>query len=109
MTTKQLKDSVTHKEDKFINSILGGPLTLGMALEAIRKGEEMSQGAFARKLGIPQQKLCDIEKGRRNVSPKRAAQFAKKLGHPADVFIELALQDQVNQDGLKFKVSVKAA
>jgi transcriptional regulator with XRE-family HTH domain len=92
-----------------MEKILGGPLSLGMALEGIRKGEEMSQGEFAKKIGISQQKLCDLEKGRRHVSPKRAAQFAKKLGHPVEVFVKLALQDQVNQDGLKLKVSVEAA
>ncbi len=97
------------REDKFIEKILGGPLSLGMALESIRRGEEMSQGEFARKIGISQQHLCDLEKGRRHVSPKRASQFAKKLGHPVEVFVKLALQDQVNQDGLKLKVTVEAA
>ena len=89
--------------------MLGGPLTLGMALESLRRGDEMSQVEFARKLGLTSQKLCDIEKGRRHVSPERAAVFARKLGHPIEVFVRLALQDQVNDGGLKLKVIVQAA
>jgi len=100
---------LVRNENQFIEKILGGPLSLGMALEAIRRGEEMSQGTFAKKLGISQQKLCDIEKERRHVSPEKAAQFAKKLGHPITVFVKLALQDQVNSSGLKLEVSVEAA
>lgn len=109
MTTKQLKDFLISKEDKFMEKILCAPLSLGMALEGIRRGEELSQGAFSKKLGISQQKLCDLEKGRSHISPKRAAQFAKKLWHPVEIFVKLAFQDQVNQDGLKLKVTVKAA
>jgi transcriptional regulator with XRE-family HTH domain len=97
------------KEVAALEAILGGPLTLGMALESLRKGEDMSQSEFAKKLGLSSQKLCDIEKGRRHVSPERAAMFAKKLKHPVEVFVRLALQDQVNDGGLKLKVSVEAA
>ena len=97
------------KETAAIEALLGGPLTLGLALEALRRGDELSQAEFAKKLGLTSQKLCDIEKGRRQVSPERAAQFAKKLGHPIEVFVRLALQDQVNEGGLKLKVSVEAA
>jgi transcriptional regulator with XRE-family HTH domain len=113
MTTKRSKGSLVSKrelkETAALEAILGGPLTLGMALESLRRGDEMSQAEFARKLGLTSQKLCDIEKGRRHVSPERAAQFARKLGHPIEVFVRLALQDQVNDGGLKLKVIVQAA
>jgi len=68
----------------------------------------MSQVEFAKKLGISKQHLCDIEKGRKFVSPERAARFAKILGHSGQSFVALALQDIVNQGGLKLKVSVEA-
>jgi transcriptional regulator with XRE-family HTH domain len=80
-----------------------------LALETLRRDDKLSQAKFAKKLGLTSQKLYDIEKGRRQVSPERAAQFAKKLGHPIEVFVRLALQDQVNEGGLKLKVSVEAA
>jgi transcriptional regulator with XRE-family HTH domain len=78
-------------------------------LEAMRQAEEMSQVDFARKLGISKQQLCDIEKRRKSVSPQRAAKFAKILGHSEKSFVALALQDILNQNGLKLTVSVEAA
>ena len=69
----------------------------------------MSQIEFAKMLGISKQNLCDVERGRRFVSLKAAARFAKKLGYAPDQFIRLALQDLVNREGIAFIVEVKAA
>ncbi len=92
---------------KFLESLVG-ELTFGGLIEAMRQAEEMSQVEFAKKLGISKQHLCDIEKGRKFVSPERAARFAKILGYSEQSFVALALQDIVNQGGLKLKVSVEA-
>lgn len=43
---------------------LGGELTFGGLIEAMRQAEEMSEVDFAKKLGISKQHRCDIEKGR---------------------------------------------
>ena len=93
---------------KFLDGIVG-ELTFGGLIEAMRQADEMSQVEFAKKLGISKQHLCDIEKRRKFVSPERAAKFAKILGHSEKSFVALALQDIVNQGGLKLKVSVEAA
>ena len=93
---------------KFLEKLIE-ELTFGGLIEAMRQAEEISQVDFAKKLGISKQHLCDIEKGRKFVSPERAAKFAKILGHSEQSFVALALQDIVNQGGLKLKVSVKAA
>ena len=106
MTIRKSRDS---SESKFIESILGGPLTFGMAVEALRLRDEISQAAFARKIGISRQYLCDVEKGRRLVSLEQAARFAKALGHPPSVLVQLAIQDSVRESGLKLKVTVEAA
>ncbi|MEK6578094.1 MAG: helix-turn-helix transcriptional regulator [Bdellovibrionota bacterium] len=106
MTIKKLKDS---SERKYIEKLLGGPLSFGMAVEALRGRDAISQAALAKRLGISRQYLCDVEKGRRLVSPEQAARFAKAFGHPPSVLVKLALQDSVNQSGLKLKVSVEAA
>jgi DNA-binding transcriptional regulator YiaG len=103
MSTKRKSDAM-----KFLES-LAGQLTFGGLIEAMRQAEEMSQVEFAKKLGISKQHLCDIEKRRKFVSPERAAKFAKILGHSQQSFVALALQDIVNQGGLKLKVSVEAA
>jgi len=101
----------TKKSDaiRFLEKLTGGPVTLGRFLEAVRLGEELTQPAFAKKLGLSRSHLNDIEKGRKGVSPKRAARFAKVLGYSRARLVQLALQDLVNRGGLKLQVDVKAA
>jgi transcriptional regulator with XRE-family HTH domain len=94
MTTKKTKASLDFLEG------LAGKLTLGSLLLAIRQGEEMTQIEFAKLLGVSKQYLCDLEHGRRFVSPKAAAEYAKKLGYSSQQFVKLCLQDLVDRDGL---------
>ncbi len=94
---------------RFLENVAGRPLTLGGLLESIRLSEEMSQVVFAEKLGISASHLCDIEKGRKVVSPERAARFAKILGRSQQQFVRLALQGLVDEAGLKMKVDIAAA
>jgi transcriptional regulator with XRE-family HTH domain len=91
--------------EKFLDEMLG-PGSLGKTLAAIREGEELSQTAFAKQLGISRQNLCDIEKDRKSVGPGRAARWAKKLGYSESVFVALALQALVEEEGLPMVVSV---
>jgi transcriptional regulator with XRE-family HTH domain len=93
---------------KFLEG-LAGELTLAGLLVAIRQGEEMSQAEFANLLGVSRQYLCDVEHGRRFISPKAAATFAKKLKYSPQQFVRLCLQDLLNREGLKLKVDVKNA
>lgn len=94
---------------KFLESLTGGPITLGKMLESIRLGEDMTQPELAKILKISKSHLNDIEKGRKAVSPERAARFAVILGYSKERFVALSLQDLVNHAGLKLKVDVKAA
>ena len=94
---------------KFLEDVAGRPLTLGGLLESIRLSEEISQSVFAKELGISASHLCDIEKGRKVVSPERAARFAKALGRSEHQFVRLALQEMIDEAGLKLKVNIAAA
>ncbi len=105
MTTKRLKSRTM----KFLESIAGSPLTVGLLINSIRLAEEASLATFSAKLKITISHLCDIEKGRKSLSVERAARFAKILGRSQEQFVRLALQDSINQAGLKMVVSVKAA
>jgi transcriptional regulator with XRE-family HTH domain len=89
--------------------IAGRPLTFGGAIESVRKCWEMSQDDCARKLGNSKSHLCDVEKGRKTVSPERAARWAHLLGYPESVFVCLAIQDELDAAGLKYKVHIDAA
>ncbi len=83
-----------------------GPLTFGEALQSYRLGEEISLSDMAEKIGISPQSLCDIEKGRRIPTPKRAAKIAQLIGEPEMFWVKLALQDELRKDNLNFKVSL---
>ena len=110
MTTKKVtRRCPKSKSMKFLESLTGGPLTLAELLSSIRLGDEMSYTEFAERLGVSRSHLCDIEKGRKAISLERAVEFAERLGYSKDQFVRLALQTQVNEAGLSYKVSIEAA
>ena len=61
---------------------------------------------FASILGISAPSLCDIEKGRRIPSARRAANIANKIGQPESYWIRLAFQDMLRLENLDYTVSV---
>lgn len=109
MTTRKKRRAKKSDAMEFLEGVTGKELTFSDMLFAIREGEELSQVAFAELLGISRQNLCDLEKGRKGISPARAAHFAEVLGYPEEVFVALALQDEMDRSGLKLKIFVKAA
>lgn len=84
----------------------GASLSLGDALWALRRTDGQSLEAFAVRLDLSRAHLCDIEKGRKAVSPDRAARFARRLGQSELVFVELALQDQLVAARLAYRVKL---
>jgi transcriptional regulator with XRE-family HTH domain len=94
---------------KLLEQISGGPLSLGKAIESVRRSEDLSQDECARRLGVSKSHLCDVEKGRKTVSPERAAKWARVLGYPESVFVRLAIQAGLDAAGLRYKVEIEAA
>lgn len=86
-----------------------GKMTVGEFLRSWRLSEELSQKAFAKKLKLSAANLCDIEKGRKGVSPEKAHEIAKILGYSPAVLVRIAIQDQLESSGLKYQVEVKPA
>lgn len=109
MTTDSEATCKASSAKQFLQDLAGGELTLGGFLRAIRTGEHMTLEAFAGRIGISRQNLCDVEHDRRSVSPSRAADWARALGYSEAQFVRLALQDQISRAGLKLRVSVDAA
>ena len=95
MTTRKTKGQGRREASKYLEGLMGGPLTLGAALSGLRQSDEQSLAEFAKLLGVSRSHLCDIEQGRRAVSPERAARFAKALDQSEAQFVRLALQDQI--------------
>lgn len=86
-----------------------GRLTFGGFLKAWRENEEMSQTAFAKKIGLSVQNLNDLEKARRIPSPARAARIAKKLGVPEMGMIQLSLRDYLIREGFNYTIRLESA
>ena len=104
MSTKALSPA-----RKFIEGLRGEPLGFGRMLESIRQADEISQVELARQMKISRSHLCDIEKGRRPVTPDRAARFAEVLGYSVNQFVSVAIEDQLRKAGMRFKVRLEAA
>jgi transcriptional regulator with XRE-family HTH domain len=94
---------------KLMERLTAGPLTFGKMLQAVREGDELTLEAFAKRLGVSRQNLCDIEKARKGVSPERAARWARLLGYPEAQWLRLALQAELDAAGLKYRVEIAAA
>ena len=99
---------MTTKAKNYLEKVCG-KLTLGMAIRSIRLAEEETQTAFAKKLKISTQYLCDVERGRKRVTAKKAKKIAEILGHSAEQFVALAIQDSLNRDGIRMLVEIKVA
>ena len=97
------------KAKKYLEKLNKGSLTLGQLINSIRLSENYSQVRFAEVLGISKSHLCDIEKGRKSISPQKAAEYADILGYSPVQFIKLAIQDDLTKSGLKYKVDIKAS
>ncbi len=91
-----------------LQKITGKKLTLGNFLWSIRLCDEKNQNTFAQELGISSQYLCDLERGRKVVSAKKAKEFAEILGYLPEQFIELAIQDMLAHDGIHMIVHLEA-
>lgn len=83
-----------------------GRLSLGRTIRSLRVCDEISQTDFAETLGVSRQYLCDLEAGRKSVSVARAAELAKVLGQPTELFIELAVRDELARSDLWFDVTI---
>ena len=93
---------------RFLKELVG-PLTFAKALQSTRLADELSQAQCALMLGISRAHLCDIEKGRRMVSPARAAQFAKRLGYHPLQWAQIAAEDWLKHEGFRGSVTIEAA
>ncbi len=86
-----------------------GPLTVGEFLHTWRVSEEMSLKDFGKLIKMSVANLCDIEKGRKGVSPEKAEKIAKAIGVPPALLVRLAIEESLQAAGLKYKVELKPA
>jgi DNA-binding XRE family transcriptional regulator len=100
MTTKKKK--LRYGLEEFERDF--GRLSFADVINSERLCAEMSQKDFAKLLGISQASLCDLEKGRKIPSPKRAAKIARILQKSDIVFVSIAIEDSLIEAGIDYKV-----
>lgn len=86
-----------------------GHVTVGDFLHTWRVSEEMSLKDFGKLIKMSVANLCDIEKGRKGVSPEKAEKIAKAIGVPPALLVRLAIEESLQAAGLKYKVEIKPA
>lgn len=86
-----------------------GKLTVGEFLQTWRTTEELSLKEFGKLTGMSVSNLCDIEKGRKGVSPEKAEAIAKAIGVPPALLVRLCLEENLRAAGLKYSVAIKPA
>ncbi len=86
-----------------------GKLSIGEFLRTWRDSEALTLKEFGKQIGISPSNLCDIEKGRKGVSPEKAHQIAQAIDVPPALLIRLSIEESLRAAGLAFKVEVKPA
>jgi len=86
-----------------------GRLTIGEFLHTWRTTEEQSLRDFGKLIGVSVSNLCDIEKGRKGVSPEKAEHIAEAIGVPPALLVRLSLEERLHAAGLHYTIQVKPA
>lgn len=86
-----------------------GKLSVGGFLRSWRLSEELSLKDFGKLVGLSISNLCDIEKGRKGVSPEKAEQIAKALKVPPALLVRLSIEESLQAAGLKYEIEIKPA
>ncbi|MEI8346124.1 MAG: helix-turn-helix transcriptional regulator [Pseudomonadota bacterium] len=83
-----------------MNATTSDPISFGDFIRTYRFCHDMTQIQLSQLLGISKQRLCDIEKGRNNISIKLAQDVADKMGCPKEQLVKLAIRDRIEKEGL---------
>jgi len=82
-------------------------LTFGEQLKNLRLQQDCSLTEFARRIGISAANLCDLERGRKTPSPRRALAIAKILRIKPDGLLALTIEEILRKENVRFKVSLE--
>lgn len=99
----------TQESLAFLASLTGRPVSLGSTLRSIRLGDENTLAEFAARIGVSAAYLSDVEHGRRRPNLRRAAEWGELLEYTAELFVVLALQDELRAANLAMRVTAVEA
>jgi len=84
-----------------------GRMTLARFLKAYRLAEELTQTELAERLDWPKGNICDIESGRRVIGTNRANLLSQVTGIPLDYILEIILNQQLKEAGVRRYIKVE--
>ncbi len=89
---------------QLLETIAGEEFTFATMMRVLRQRKEMTQEQFGKLLGVQKAYICDIERGRRNITIDQAIKFAGKLEDVVSTkqFIEMAVSYQLKKNGLDY-------
>jgi plasmid maintenance system antidote protein VapI len=98
--------TIKRKDYVGADEVFKEPLTVADMLESIRLCDlEISATEMAKKLEMSRQQYNGIVNGNIPVSVGKAAEYARKLGHPEEVFIKVAIDELLKRNELSYKVT----
>lgn len=103
MSTKKMATLDALEETKDIWS----QMTFGGLIHSLRMSDEISQVELAKKIGVSNRFLSDVEHNRRDVGISFAKKVAKALDYSIEPFIELLIRDQLKKQHLNYTVELK--
>lgn len=84
-------------------------MTFGGLVRSLRKSDELSQTDLAKKLGVSNHFLSDVENNRKDVGIPFAKKVAEAMGYSIEPLIELLIRDQLRKQDLNYIVELKCA
>ncbi|MBL6991861.1 MAG: helix-turn-helix transcriptional regulator [Bacteriovoracaceae bacterium] len=96
-----------NRADKIVEELLGEPVSLCILLQGYMAQHEITQTELARRLGVTRGFVHQLIAKKRFVSLEKAAEIARTLGEPEQMFVKVALQDQVDNAELAYSVEVR--
>ena len=86
-----------------------GRLTIGRILKAWRENNGLSQDAFARKVGLSQTRLSELEIGRGWLPPENAHRVGARMGYSPGVMVAVSVEERLAKAGLRYRILAKPA
>jgi transcriptional regulator with XRE-family HTH domain len=84
-----------------------GKMTLARFIKAYRLTEDLTQLELGQMLGWSKGNICDIENGRRTIGTERAKILSHVTGIPLDYILEIILNQELQEAGIKKFVKVE--
>jgi transcriptional regulator with XRE-family HTH domain len=84
-----------------------GKMTLARFIKSYRLTESLTQSEFGKILGWSKGNICDIENGRRTIGTERAKRLSFVTGIALDYILEIILNQELQEAGIKKFVKVE--